>query len=69
MPRFDIPGRAGPVTVTLGHDHRERDMALPYNTDDPREIKRLLEVGCVEVKRATPAPEPAPPKPRKEVTE
>jgi hypothetical protein len=67
MPRFDLPGRTGPVTITLGRDHHELDMSLPYTTDDAREIKRLLEAGCVEVKRTTSVAPPA--KPSKEVTE
>lgn len=73
MPKYDLKGRAGPVTVTLGRNHRDVDMPLPHTTEDPHEIKRLLEVGCVEVgappKEPQNAVEALAAKPRKEVTE
>lgn len=74
MPRYDLPDRAGPVTVTLSRDHRDRDMSLPHTTDDPHEIKRLMDFGCVESLPPAKTPENAADvmahtKPRKEVTE
>lgn len=41
MPRFDLPGRTEPAHTTLHPGGRERVFVLPYDTEDPLDIKLL----------------------------
>ncbi len=71
MPRFDAPGRKGPQTLICYRDGREYRFPLPYQTEDPREIRILTEerIPGVPVPAPKPAPivaEPAPPEPEPE---
>jgi len=66
MPRFDIPGRPGTI-ITLWPQGSRRDFRLPYDTEDPAEIKLLrTHKELTEVK--PPKRSVLPPKPSKEVT-
>ena len=65
MPRFDIPGREGPVSLLIHRDYREYRFTFPYRTEDQREIQILTEHGCVVLPEPVPRvavkePEPIP---------
>lgn len=52
MPKYDIPGREGPLTLVRHHEWREYRLELPVETDDPIVVKLLAEAGAVEVPAA-----------------
>ncbi|MFH0914834.1 MAG: hypothetical protein V1912_00095 [bacterium] len=78
--RFDIPEMPHPVTVTVCRDFREHDFALPYETEDPEDIRLLRSYPGVSAVPTVPLPTPLPEtepqttyepfkRPRKEVSE
>lgn len=67
MPRFDMPDRPG-TTVTLFPSGRRRDFPLPYDTEDPAEVKVLRRYpGLKETRKASSKASPPAPKPPEEV--
>lgn len=56
MPRFDIPGRTEPAHTTLHPGGRERVFVLPYDTENPGDIKLLRKHPLLEESEVPPAP-------------
>lgn len=66
MPRYDIPGRDGPMTLTLSESHRVHRFPLPYTTDDPVECA-LIQTYPGVIESPPPKPKSFKPEPHKEV--
>jgi len=67
MPRFSLPGHAGPQTLVLTESHRVHRFPLPYSTDDPVECELLRSYPGIVETVPKPVPAPAKTEPRKEV--
>jgi hypothetical protein len=52
MPKYDIPGRDGPLTIVRHHEYCEYRFELPTETDDPIAVELLRRAGAVEVQAA-----------------
>lgn len=59
MPLYDIPGRTEPTSVSLSWDGKSMTFPLPYETDDPTEVRLLSKhPGIQEVPAPGPPAEP-----------
>lgn len=56
MPRFDIPGRTEPAHTTLYPGGRERVFVLPYDTEEPEDIKLLRKHPLLRESEVAPEP-------------